>query len=114
MTGIIWQLPTMTRNALQRAGYDEEKLDKASDAELLNLYSLSKVGLRKIRELQGRLPSQQEKPIPMPVDNNRLWLAGTIAAAMLAEDHLSWDDVPFEAVTMADKLLEELTKGDMK
>ena len=44
----------------------------------------------------------------------RLWLTGTIAAAMLAENDLSWDDVPFEAVTMADKLLEELTKGDMK
>jgi len=40
----------------------------------------------------------------------RLWLAGTIAAGMLSEDQLSWDDVPFEAVELADKLLAELAK----
>jgi hypothetical protein len=44
----------------------------------------------------------------------RLWLAGTMAAAMLPEDHLSWDDVPFEAVTLADKILEELAKEKAK
>jgi hypothetical protein len=113
MSGIIWQLPTMTRNALQRAGYDEEMLDKASDAELLNLYSLSKVGLRKIRELQGRLPSQQKKPIPMPVDNNRLWLAGTIAAGLCA-DGLRGEHVAQQAVKVADMVLEELAKGGTK
>lgn len=41
----------------------------------------------------------------------RLWLAGTFAAVMLTEDHLGWDDVPSEAVAMADKLLAELNKG---
>jgi hypothetical protein len=44
----------------------------------------------------------------------RLWLAGTIAAGMLSEDQLGWDDVPFEAVTMADKILEELAKDKTK
>jgi len=112
MSGIIWHLPTMTRNALQRAGYDEEMLDKASDAELLRLYSLSKVGLRKIRELQGRLPSQQKKPIPMPVDNNRLWLAGTIAAGLCADG--DFKSVAENAVLLADQLLEELAKEKTK
>jgi len=42
----------------------------------------------------------------------RLWLAGTIAAGMLTEDHLAWDDVPFEAVELADKLLAELAKNN--
>jgi hypothetical protein len=44
----------------------------------------------------------------------RLWLTGTIAAGMLSEDQLGWDDVPFEAVTMADKILEELAKDKTK
>ena len=114
MTGIIWHLPTMTRNALQRAGYDEEKLDKASDAELLNLYSLSKVGLRKIRELQGRLPSQQKKPIPIPVDNNRLWLAGTIAAGFAAYGQRSPTYMAQLSVELADAILAELAKEKTK
>lgn len=113
MSGIIWQLPTMTRNALQRAGYDEEKLDKASDAELLSLYSLSKMGLLKIRELQGRLPSQQKKTIPMPVDNNRLWLAGTIAASLCSYGDTG-EYIAERAVEMADLLLEELAKEKTK
>lgn len=42
----------------------------------------------------------------------RLWLAGTIAAGMCAFGNFK--DVAENAVTLADKLLEELAKGDTK
>ena len=42
----------------------------------------------------------------------RLWLAGTIAAGMCAFGNFK--DVAENAVALADKLLEELAKGDTK
>lgn len=44
----------------------------------------------------------------------RLWLAGTIAAGMCASAEVSWKTVPAQAVELADAILGELTKGDMK
>ena len=45
----------------------------------------------------------------------RLWLAGTIAAGLAANrKHELDENMVLCAVTMADAILEELTKGDMK
>jgi frataxin-like iron-binding protein CyaY len=44
----------------------------------------------------------------------RLWLAGTIAAGLVSdEDHGDWVTAQ-NAVALADLILEELAKGDMK
>jgi hypothetical protein len=45
----------------------------------------------------------------------RLWLAGTIAAGLAANGKYELDEnMVLCAVTMADAILGELTKGDMK
>jgi hypothetical protein len=101
--GIIWKLPTMTRNALLNANYTEEMLEVATDQELLKLYSLSKVGLQHIRELQGRRPAKSDNQRTA----DRLWIAGVAMQGLLKDGDFN-RHVAEKAVKMADWLLEEL------
>ena len=104
---IIDHLPTMTRNALASAGYTDETLKLASDAELLRLPFLGRVGLASIRESIIR---PQPRAVLHQANRDRLWLAGTVASGILAGNTMHEDFVAQRAVRVANLILEELEK----
>ena len=105
---IMSQLPTMTRNALERAAYTDETLKLASDKELLRCPNLGKFGVQNIRALIGQPKSRN--PTPNHIDKDRLWLTGTIAAGILAGNTMHEAFVAQHAVKVADLILKELEK----
>jgi len=105
---VMGQLPTMTRNALERAAYTDETLKLASDAELLRLPNLGKFGVQNIRALIGQPKSRN--PTLNHFDKDRLWLTGTIAAGILAGNTMHEAFVAQHAVRVADLILKELEK----
>ena len=49
---MLWTLPTLVRNALQRAGYTRrEQIARATDQELLTIRHLGPLGLRAVRRV---------------------------------------------------------------